>query len=864
MKQNPGCIANIRAWLSKPGGVFSVTAAILASLALGGMDQACAATAHPLGKRLLLLVGSNTLGEKAIPELAKDYLEHVKQVPAATIDAHGENIYVTGKLPDGSPVYVEIHATGSGDCFKSFMGLYTAADAPCDIGMASRRIKPGEAVAIKQKLGCDMMRRGDEPGQGCEHPVGMDGMAIVVPASNPISRISFSELKAIYSRKIINWNQVADWTLAGGTPQGLPIVAFRRKEPSGTLDFFKEKINPEAGPMSDEKVIAAFTSSGELVTKVKETQGGIGFVGQSYAMLPGLKRLQVYDDSKGMRMTADQAVFPDNATVKAESYPLSRVVYLYTLSFFPNPEVLPFLKFAVSEEGQAVMADKGGLVKITGTQYEVVTPQDPTVPPDADNAVVSTEGRKKNIILRLHGSNTVGAECAVNLAFNYFIVKRQSSNPAARIEDKTTELETPEGEKALAHDVMCDLAGDGTWQTIEIRPTGSSDAFRDLHQGLCDVGMSSRPITDAERDYLMSTCGNLGMPDAQFALGLDALAIIVSKQNKVDKITLEQLRRVFVGEIVNWAELGGENKPIHVQTRPDRSGTYKYFCDSVLLGRKVPESAKRHPENSLVAEAVANDPDGIGFVPMSSTGNTKVLKVGDQAATTCYLPSEETVQSGQYAPALCRYVYFYVPASEPNSFTVISRLNWERAREFVEMSQTWRGQAIVAASGFITETSNTDEAGQAQRLPGESIQNFLQRLTKLESKAQSQKAWLKPRLTNDMVCPRLLFDFNEWTLTAESRNIINRKLGSWLKMYPAAIKNGFVAEGWADSAGSDEACHEVSLKRAQTVATYISQTLGVQVTPVGKGKSFEVPNTSEENKQQNRRVVIKLRKDAPI
>jgi len=51
------------------------------------------------------------------------------------------------------------------------------------------------------------------------------------------------------------------------------------------------------------------------------------------------------------------------------------------------------------------------------------------------------------------------------------------------------------------------------------------------------------------------------------------------------------------------------------------------------------------------------------------------------------------------------------------------------------------------------------------------------------------------------------------------------------------------------------------LRRAQTVANYIAQTLGVHVTAIGKGKSFELPNTSEENKQQNRRVVIKLARD---
>ena len=81
-------------------------------------------------------------------------------------------------------------------------------------------------------------------------------------------------------------------------------------------------------------------------------------------------------------------------------------------------------------------------------------------------------------------------------------------------------------------------------------------------------------------------------------------------------------------------------------------------------------------------------------------------------------------------------------------------------------------------------------------------------------------------------------------------------------MYPVAARAGLIAEGWADSVGSDDACRQVSLKRAETVASYISETLGFPVKAHGMGKSFDPPNNNEVNKQQNRRVVIKTA--API
>jgi len=117
---------------------------------------------------------------------------------------------------------------------------------------------------------------------------------------------------------------------------------------------------------------------------------------------------------------------------------------------------------------------------------------------------------------------------------------------------------------------------------------------------------------------------------------------------------------------------------------------------------------------------------------------------------------------------------------------------------------------------------------------------------------------LKPKLTGDGICAQLLFESNRSTLTAESKNIIDRKLGPWLRIFPSAAKSGFIADGWSDSIGSDDVCQKVSLARAESVARYLDARLGCNATPAGRGKSFNPPNTSEENKQQNRRVDLRI------
>ncbi len=832
------------------------TLALLASLLFGNPLGVNAAP--PKGERMLLFIGSNTLGEHAVPGLARAYLEHVKQAKNLDVLHQGEIIYVSGTLPDGQDVYVEVHATGSGDCFASFLGKYKGTYDQCDIGMSSRRIKTEEIEEIEARTGDMLARRGDGPGLGCEHPVAMDGLAIIGHESNPLTRISFQELQAIYSKKVTDWKELKEWAKAGGAAAGLPIMPLRRREPSGTLDVFVQNIKPEAGPMRD---IAAFAGNDEVAASLAAQPGGVGFIGQSYPLAVGVKRLQVYNDTpESGGMTAEQAVFPDPSAVQSGAYPLSRIVYFYTSSVHLNPEIKPFVEFALSAEGQSVLATEGGLIKIDGTRHQIPRPRT-TEEVRADViAAAKSDKRKSKVILRLHGSNTVGAKAAVYLAINFLMDKRTKARANAQIDDLTTEMESPEGEKALAHDVMCDTDGDGVWETIEIRPTGSSDAFRSMLNGWCDVGMSSRRISEAEVRDLTEICGDLSRPGAQFALGLDALAIIANPANKVDEITLDQTARVFLGSIPDWSKLGGDAGPIHVHSRPERSGTYRSFCDALLQGRSILGDAKRHAENSAVAAAVVGDPAGIGFVPVSAVGAAKALSIGQDKNSPFVQPTQEAVRSVHYPVPLCRYVYFYVPEEKPEALTTEALKNWETAREFALSSQTWRGQAIVAMCGFVPEIALADVDGVLSPQSGETPMAYLQRLADLDRKLKLGKITLKPRLPeNKEICARLLFDDRTKQPTAETTNTLKLKLGSWAKLYPRTSAGGLVAEGWTDDLANDPDSLAVSTERAQSISALITASLDVPVTAIGKGKSVNPPNNSEENKHMNRRVVLKTR-----
>jgi len=141
----------------------------------------------------------------------------------------------------------------------------------------------------------------------------------------------------------------------------------------------------------------------------------------------------------------------------------------------------------------------------------------------------------------------------------------------------------------------------------------------------------------------------------------------------------------------------------------------------MLQGRSIAGDASRHAESSAVAAAVAADPLGIGFVPAFATGSAHVLRIGQDDATGFSLPTHDTVISAHYPSNLCRYVYLYVPEEKPQALSLESLQNWETARDFALLSQTWRAQAIISSCGFFPEIAFEDREGLLRQMESESI-----------------------------------------------------------------------------------------------------------------------------------------------
>ena len=280
--------------------------------------------------------------------------------------------------------------------------------------------------------------------------------------------------------------------------------------------------------------------------------------------------------------------------------------------------------------------------------------------------------------LRIQGSNTIGA--ALGPALVKGLMEHQGlqgvhSEPGAGANEQRVVGKTRQGKTV----------------TVEVAAHGSSTGFAALKNARADLAASSRPIKDSELVDL-EPLGDLKSPDAEQVIAIDGLAIILNPRNPLNTLNTEQLAQIFNGEVSTWEALGGSGGAIHLYTRDDQSGTYDTFKELVLSrrGKPLAGTAQRFESSEALSDAVSHDPQGIGFIGLPYVRQAKAVAIVDGDSQPM-LPLTSLIATEDYP--LSRRLFFYVPPS--------SRNPWAKA--LVDFSQGSKGQAIVAANGFIAQ-----------------------------------------------------------------------------------------------------------------------------------------------------------------
>ncbi|RZB32275.1 MAG: phosphate transport system substrate-binding protein [Candidatus Argoarchaeum ethanivorans] len=213
---------------------------------------------------------------------------------------------------------------------------------------------------------------------------------------------------------------------------------------------------------------------------------------------------------------------------------------------------------------------------------------------------------------------------------------------------------------------------------ISVSGGGSGHGIKSVGAGEINIGAASRDIKSEEMETY---------PDLKaVGVGKDSVAIVVNRANSINGLTMDEVSKIFAGEITNWKEVGGEDSKIRVLTREDGSGTREVFEKYVLKPslRDISKEASVKPSNGEVRATVKTDDKSIGYLSLGYVDTSiKALGIDGVEATV------ENVLAGNYP--IVRTLYL-VTNGEPDKLE----------SEFIDFVLSNDGQGVVEEMGYIS------------------------------------------------------------------------------------------------------------------------------------------------------------------
>ncbi|MEY3808394.1 MAG: hypothetical protein RI893_1370 [Pseudomonadota bacterium] len=236
---------------------------------------------------------------------------------------------------------------------------------------------------------------------------------------------------------------------------------------------------------------------------------------------------------------------------------------------------------------------------------------------------------------------------------------------------------------------------------IQIQAAGSSTAPPALTEGTSNLGPMSREMKD---DELQAFEDKYGYKPTAIPVAIDALAVLVNKDNPVKGLTMEQVDGIFSstnkcgGEksIENWGDAGvtaWSAKSIQLYGRNSVSGTYGYFKEHGLCKGDFKNNVNEQPGSASVVQSVTSSVNGIGYSGMGyTTSGVKMVALAKKGSTTFVEATPENAISGTYP--LTRYLYVYVNKKPNQPMAPLDH-------EFIKMVLSKTGQQVVIKDGYI-------------------------------------------------------------------------------------------------------------------------------------------------------------------
>lgn len=224
---------------------------------------------------------------------------------------------------------------------------------------------------------------------------------------------------------------------------------------------------------------------------------------------------------------------------------------------------------------------------------------------------------------------------------------------------------------------------------VAVTGGGSGVGIASLINKTCEVATASREMKPKEVEIARKR----GVDPKEFVVAHDGVAVIVNLGNPVDKLTIEDLHKIFTAEVKNWSQLGGKDLPIVTLSREVSSGTHMYFKEEVIqLGKKDSNEEFSHEtllltSSQAIVEEVASNEAAIGYLGMGYLSDrTKPVQIAKEGEF--YPPDVNNVLKKTYP--LSRPLFVYTNG-EPQGTT----------RLFIDFILSPMGQKQFMETGFV-------------------------------------------------------------------------------------------------------------------------------------------------------------------
>jgi phosphate transport system substrate-binding protein len=457
---------------------------------------------------------------------------------------------------------------------------------------------------------------------------------------------------------------------------------------------------------------------------------------------------------------------------------------------------------------------------------------------------------KTDVLVRFAGSQVIGGRPLQALATAW---ARQLKMPGVHIEA---------GMDPDEYDVVGEVAEASGHMTVQSRAHGTASGLEPLLRGQADFWMASRAVREADLDAMrkrnvpnVPSLDQFQQPGVENVVGLTALAVVVHPRNPVPNLNFQQLRDIYSGKVTSWAQVGGpSNLPIGVYSLDVNDSDTDTFCGTILGNPDTQKCVDSFPrlaapragmEGGDLADAVAGNPAGIGFVAYSDRRSARALPLGTPCGTGV-APSLFKVKAEEYP--MVQRLYLYAAPGRPLS---------EAAKSFLQFALGPIGQAAVGAAGLADQApgiSDPDYADSRIDTAANAMDGGRTRVRAPDVRAFEAATGGADRLS-------ITFRFQAGTNALDSR--AEADMGRLIDLLhkPNYARSTVTLIGFSSAAGDYGGNRQLARDRAEAIRGRLTAAGLQNVNAVGIGPGAAVAcNLDPATTMLNQRVEVWLRK----